>query len=796
MSRLRVKVRGMMCSFCTQTISKGMRRRKGVTGVQVNLAHEEALISYRPEEVDKAGLIDALENLGFEAWEAGTQRKGHRRIEVRYGELPRLLVTGYVAAVVMSSMILMFSLGLESVSMDLMLLAVDTFMIFGVGWPILRMSAFAVRRGILNQHVLLSYGALGGYLASILALFYPVTSFAGLGAMLIFAHVLGGFASSKVKERASASVEKILALQPRQARVVARGEERLVPVHQVRPGDVVRIRPGEKVPVDGRIADGMSSLDESLVTGESLPVAKTRGEPVIGGTVNQEGVLTVTTERVGDDTFIARVAAFVEESKVMRPPIVLLADKVLMAYIPAVTLISLGSGLAWLLFATPLQALFAALSVAVIGYPCALGLATPLALIRGTGLGAEQGVLFRRGTAFQRLPQVSHIAFDKTGTLTLGRLSVDGVVALQGPREALLRNAGSAERNSQHPLARAVVDYVTGQGVALREPERFESVPGLGVLAVLDGETVLAGNRRFLEERGVSIPPHEKLQALQAEPKTLIYVAGGGSLQGVLALADQPRPEAAEVTRRLRRRGYRQHLLTGDTRHTAHAIAAGMDIDRVHAELLPHQKTGLLSGWQRERRVVLMVGDGVNDAPALAQADVSVALASGTDIAMESADVIVFRNDMRLVEAAIALGKNTFAKIKQNLGWALLFNGVGIPIAASGFLHPLVAIGAMSFSTLGILFNSFGIRVHRLAKPPQADRRQMVFAVAGMHCTGCKLAIESSLQQMPQVNFVQADYEAGEVMVWLEEKAADEPLADDIAAAVAGLGFEFRGQVA
>ncbi|MCZ6473351.1 MAG: heavy metal translocating P-type ATPase [SAR324 cluster bacterium] len=787
--RLRVKVRGMMCSFCTQTIEKAMRRQQGVEACQVNLAHEEALISYDGEVVHKAQLLRELEELGYEAWEAGTERSGHRRIEVRYGELPRLLITAWVALVVMISMLLMFSLGLASRSMELMLLVVDGLMIFGAGWPILRMSFFAVKKRILNQHVLLSYGALGGFVAGILALFYPVQSFAGLGAMLIFAHVLGGFVSSKVKERAGASVEKILALQPRQARRVRNGKEVLVPVAELRPGDEVLVKPGEKIPVDGRVVRGASTVDEALVTGESLPVPKAEGDAVIGATVNQEGALTVIAERVGEEMFLARVAAFVEEAKVLRPPIVLLADRVLRYYVPAVTVVSLLAGAVWLIIGGVPQAIFAALSVAVIGYPCALGLATPLALIRGTGLGAEQGLLFRRGTAMQRLPAVDTVVFDKTGTLTQGRLAVSDLYAYYVEREVVLRNAALAEQPSQHPLARAVLDYAQAQGIVPPEPERFSSVPGMGVRCGHEGADILVGNRRFMEENGVVLPETPRLTLLQEEPKTLLYVAEEGTFQGVLALHDQPRPEAAALVRRLHRQGLRTLLATGDNVRSAQNVAQSMGIGEARAELLPEGKTDLVAELQAQGAVVLLVGDGVNDAPALAQADVGVAMGSGTDIAMESADVILFRNDVQLVDTAISLARRTFAKIKQNLVWALFFNGVGIPIAAGGLLHPALAVGAMSFSTIGILFNSFGVRVHRAALPLDTSRLRRVYEVTGMHCTGCKLAIESTLQQMPEIAFVQADYETGQVVVWMDETAPKPHSGERIAGALQEIGF-------
>ena len=788
--KVRIKVRGMMCSFCTQTIEKALRRKSGVTSCVVNLAHEEALVSYEEHQIDKEEIIQTLERLGYETWEAGREYSEHRDIEVKYGDLPRLVVTGYVALMVMISMLVMFALDRRSTSMEMILLVIDTVIIFGAGWPILKMSFYALRQGILNQHVLLSYGALGGYLASILSLFYPITSFAGLGVMLIFAHVLGGFASSKVKERASASVQKILALQPQKARRVTDEGEEMIPVSDVRKGDTVLVKPGEKIPVDGFILDGSSAVDESLVTGESVPVAKERGDKVLAATLNQEGALFIRTEQVGDETFLARIASFVEEAKVMKPPIVLLADKVLKYYVPIVIAISLGSGLFWLFLATPLQALFAALSVAVIGYPCALGLSTPLALIRGTGLGAEKGVLFRRGVAFQRLSNVTTVVFDKTGTLTQGKLTVTGLVGLEVPESTVLQLAAVAERNSEHPLARAVLSYAGQKNVVPAQPDSFQAVPGQGVEARWDGKQIFVGNRSFLEKRGVNLIENPLFRTFQADGKTLLYVAADRRLQGVLALQDQLKQESADLVRRLTDQGMRVVLLTGDTDQTANAIARQASISEVYAEVLPQEKNQVIHRLQQQGAVVMMVGDGINDAPALAQADVSVALGSGTDIAMENADIIVIRNNLLLVHTLMELGRKTFRKIKQNLTWALFFNGVGIPVAASGFLHPTVAIGAMALSTGGILLNSFGIHVAQIARPVSIDKDRVILKVKGMHCHGCKSMIESTLQQQPPIKFVQAYPEQGEVVVWHDERIPQQELKKEIGANLRKLGFD------
>jgi heavy metal translocating P-type ATPase len=709
----------MMCSFCVQTIDKALRRLNGVERINVSLAHEEALVGYDPGRVSAGQIVTTLTRLGYEAWRPGIDEPStHRSAEVRYGETPRLLLCAYVAAVVMLSMLLMFTLGTRSTSMDLILLVVDSAMIFGAGWPILTMSWYALRQGILNQHVLLTYGALGGYVASILALFFPITSFAGLGAMLIFAHVLSGYASSTVKQKASQAVERLLRLQPPVARVLRDEQTVMVPVDQVEVGDLMLVKPGEKIPTDGVVRQGHAAVDEALVTGESMPVEKGVSDPVIGATLSTDGVLYVEATRVGSDTVLARIARFVEESKAMKPPIVLLADQVLKYYVPGVLLISGLSFVGWMLLSTPLNALFAALSVAVIGYPCALGLSTPLALMRGTGLGAERGVLIRSGMAFQRLKDVDTVLFDKTGTLTPGRPVVTDVVAWEAEQSDFLHLAASVEALSEHPLAAAIVHYARSHDLKETLPvEDFIALPGRGVRARLHGDLVLVGKPQLLAAHAIALtsPMQAQLEQLAAAGKTVVLVARAGGALGLVALQDAPKRDAAALVDTLRRQHLRVALMTGDNLATARAIGRQVGIDDVVAEILPEDKARIVRQRQEQGQVIAMVGDGINDAPALAQADVGMAMGAGTDIAIESADVVLLGEQLSALPAAIDIGIQTYAKIRQNLLWAFCFNAVGIPIAASGWLHPTIAIAAMASSTLGILLNSFGIRLSRLA---------------------------------------------------------------------------------
>ncbi len=713
MKQLRIKIRGMMCSFCTQTIEKALKRRTGVESVRISLAHEEALIQYKEEVISKEDVVATLENLGYEIWEPGQAEKSHRASEVKYGETPRLLLTAYVAANVMVSMILMFSLGIKSPSMDVMLLVVDTFMIFGAGWPILKMSYYALRQRILNQHVLLIYGAIGGYGASILAFFFPITSFAGLGAMLIFAHVLSGFASSTVKQKASHAVQKLLQLQPPVARVIRKDGVVLSPIENVTKGDVLLVKPGEKIPTDGIIIEGSSEIDESLVTGESMPVEKTVGNEVIGATLNIQGALQIKATKIGEETFLTQIVRFVEESKVMKPPIVLLADKVLTYYVPGVMLISFASFIFWILFSTPVNALFAALSVAVIGYPCALGLSTPLALMRGTGLGAARGILIRSGIAFQRLKDVNTIIFDKTGTLTKGKPRVTDIYVGNLKEDEVLKIAASAEANSEHPIGEAIVAKAKERDLKLFSVKKFTAIIGKGLKVNMNGHNIHVGRLAYFEEESIKTKEDIKIQAqiLEKQGKTVVAVARNNTALGIIALQDTPKKNTPQVVRTLQSQGFKVIMLSGDNYETARTISQQLGIREFLAEVPPDKKAENIRRLQEQGGVGIMVGDGINDAPALAQADVGMAMGTGTDIAVESADVVILGDDLEAVITAISIGRSTYKKIKQNLIWAFFFNALGIPIAASGFLHPTIAIAAMASSTIGILLNSFGVKI-------------------------------------------------------------------------------------
>ena len=537
--------------------------------------------------------------------------------------------------------------------------------------------------------------------------------------------LLGRLLEARAKAGTGEAIRKLLGLRPRTARVVRDGVEREVPVDEVRAGDEIVVRPGERLPVDGEIGDGRSTIDESMVTGESIPVDKGPGDTVIGGTVNQTGSFRYRATAVGSDTLLAQIVRLVREAQASKAPIERLADRVAGYFVPAVMFIAIATFVIWFDFGPSpalTRGLVSAVSVLIIACPCALGLATPLSIMVGTGRGAENGVLIRSAEALETAHRIRTVVLDKTGTLTRGRPALTDVVPIDGGTdEDLLRVVSTAERVSEHPLAHAVVRGAEERGIRPGDPAEFESITGIGVRAVVDGRRVLVGKRRLLEEAGVDPAPLDGATSrLEEEGKTAIYAAVDGRPAGVVAVADTPKPEAAAVVAALRRRGFEVVMITGDNRRTAEAIARKVGIGRALAEVLPQDKAREVKRLQAEGRVVAMVGDGINDAPALAQADVGVAIGTGTDIAIEAADVTLISGDLRGLVTAVDLSRATMRNIKQNLFFAFLYNTAGIPIAAGALypltgllLDPIIAAAAMALSSLSVVTNANRLRAFR-----------------------------------------------------------------------------------
>jgi Cu+-exporting ATPase len=545
-------------------------------------------------------------------------------------------------------------------------------------------------------------------------------------ALIVTLIYLGKYLESVAKGRTGEAISKLMGLQPRTARVVRNGQERDLPIAQVVEGDVLLIRPGERIPVDGVILEGDSTVDESMLTGESLPVHKRMGGHVIGGTVNGTGLLRIEATKVGRDTVLAGIIRLVEQAQGSKAPVQRLADHISGVFVPIVIGLAVLTFLGWLLTGHAFAAaLIPAIAVLVIACPCALGLATPTAIMVGTGRGAEQGILIKGGESLERIPALQAIVLDKTGTVTVGKPLVTDVVALADrPAEEVLRLAAGVERGSEHPLGQAVVCGAEERGLALPPmPTAFRSITGAGVQGEVEGHAVLVGSHRLLRESGIALGDADaRLDALEADGKTALLVAVDGRLAGLIAIADTVKDGAAEAVRALRALGLDVVLLTGDNRRTAEAIGRLAGIDRVIAEVRPEEKAAEVQRLQAQGQVVAMVGDGNNDAPALAQADVGIAMGTGTDVAMAAADMTLVSGDLRALPAAMALSKATMRVIKQNLFWAFFYNVLLIPLAAVGIITPIIAAAAMALSSVTVVSNSLRLgRFRRLSRRPMAS---------------------------------------------------------------------------
>lgn len=596
------------------------------------------------------------------------------------------------------------------------------------GWSFYVGTWNAIRSRSINMDTLIALGTTVAYAYSVAVLFFPEALpvrveerdvYFEVSAVIIAFVLLGKYMEEIIKKRSSAAVRKLLDLKPATASVVRDGVEMEVPVESVMAGEVCVIRPGQRVPTDGEVTEGRSSVDESMLTGESMPVEKTPGAQVIGGTINRSGLLHVCATRVGADTALAQIIRLVEEAQGSTAQIQRIADRVTAYFVPAVVAIAFLAFFGWWLAGNFPQGLLAFIAVLIISCPCALGVATPAALMVGVGKGADAGILIRGAEVLERVRSLTTVVFDKTGTLTRGEPNVTDVVTFAGHDETeVLRLAASVEAGSEHPLGEAIVRAAKHRSLPLSKVESFEAVAGHGIRADLDGARVLLGNRRHLNSEGIDpTPAEETMVRLETEGKTAMLVAANGALAGVIAVADTLKPEAKDAIAALAAEGIETVMLTGDNRRTADAIARELHIKRVIAEVLPSDKAQVIKELQKSGQVVAMVGDGVNDAPALATADVGIAIGSGSDVAKETGGIILLRNDVGDVVLAIRLARATMRKIKQNLFWAFIYNSLGVPIAALGLLNPIIAAAAMALSSLSVIANSALLKGMRLARP-------------------------------------------------------------------------------
>jgi len=780
LEKFQVKVGGMACSFCTETIRKGLGRMDGVAEVHVSLAHEEALIAYDPERVTPTTLTDTLRSLGYTVRDPKKVRTFEEEEAELQRERDRLLIAGAAAWVGFVVMVLMW-IGRHHPLAHWIMAVLGLLIVFGPGLSILRMAWASARRGILNQHVLMEIAAFAGLVGGAVGLVNPVFrsyEFFGVAVFVTAYHILGGYTSLLVRTRASQAVKKLLSLQPPTARVARDGTEVAVPIEEVQKGDLVRVRPGEQVPVDGVVVEGASAVNESLVTGEPLPREKLPGHEVIGGSVNQSGTLLVRVTRVGEESFLEQVARHIQEARALKPSILLLLDRILKYFVPGVLLVGTAALVfwtlgAWLVWGAPdwERGVLAALAVLVMGYPCALGMATPLAMIRGGGEAARQGILMRSAASFQAFKDVSVVVMDKTGTITHGEPRVVEVIPAEDwEADRLLTVAASAEQVSEHPLGQAVVKAAKAKGLRLDRAETFEAVPGKGIRAAVGGKSVLVGTLRFLAESGIATAALAGAATeREGRAETVIAVAAEGCAVGLLALADTVKDDAAEAIARLRGLGIEPVMITGDNARTARAVADQVGIREVLAQVLPQDKAERVRELQRRGKRVAMIGDGINDAPALMQADVGIAIGAGTDIAIESADVVLVGERLTAAVDAYHIARRTYGKTIQNLSLAFSFNGIGVPLATTGLVMPVWAMIAMAASVTTVLLNSFWGRLVPQLTRGATTVEQVTLNVPSIHCQGCVSKIRDELVKLPVVVAVEGDPQSKQVVVTMRD---------------------------
>ncbi|KAF6631848.1 copper-translocating P-type ATPase [Paenibacillus sp. EKM208P] len=733
-----LNVTGMTCAACATRIEKGLNRMPGVTGATVNLAMETAHVEYAAGSIAVGDLVSKIEQLGYGAI---PQSAEDNIADVRSKDIQRKKWKWIVSAVLsfplLWAMVAHFSFTSWIYVPELFLnpwfqLVLTTPIQFVIGWQFYVGAYKALRNGSSNMDVLVALGTSAAYFYSLYLTLRPSDVMEGMAGMpvmtmlelyyetsavLITLILVGKWFEAVAKGRSSEAIKSLMSLQATTARVVRDGQELDIPIEQVRVKDIFIVRPGEKIPVDGVVVDGRSAVDESMLSGESLPVEKEAGSAVTGATLNKNGVLRIQAERVGGDTALSRIIKVVEDAQNSKAPIQRIADQISGIFVPIVVAIAVLAFIVWFFLVTPTDfagSLEKMIAVLVIACPCALGLATPTSIMAGSGRAAEYGILFKGGEHLEMTRSVNAVVLDKTGTVTNGKPELtDVMVGASGLAENdLLRLLGAAEKSSEHPLAEAIVKGIADRGIELVGPTDFENIPGYGVKAHVEGKQVLAGTRRLMSREGIAIDDsaEQYMNELENAGKTAMLVAVDGSYAGLVAVADTIKETSREAVARLRAMNIEVIMITGDNERTARAVAAEAGIERVLAEVLPEGKAEEVKRLQEQGMIVAMVGDGINDAPALATANIGMAMGTGTDVAMEAADITLMRGNLNSIPDAIEMSRRTMTNIRQNLFWALGYNVIGIPIAALGFLAPWLAGAAMAFSSVSVVLNALRLQ--------------------------------------------------------------------------------------
>jgi P-type Cu+ transporter len=729
--KLELDITGMTCAACSARIEKGLKKLDGVLKANVNLALEKATVEYNGAVVIQSDIIKKVENLGYGAVvkEDAKETVDHRQKEIEK-QTRKFIFSGILSLPLLWAMVGHFSftsfIWVPKIFMNPWVqFALATPVQFFIGKQFYVGAYKALKNKSANMDVLVALGTSAAYFYSVYLSFMSLASNAPIelyyetSSILITLIILGKLFEAKAKGRSSEAIKKLIGLQAKTATVERAGVEQEIPIEEVVVGDILSIKPGEKIPVDGKIIEGYSAIDESMLTGESVPVDKGIGAEVIGATINKNGFIKIEATKVGRDTALAQIIKVVEEAQGSKAPIQRLADQISGVFVPIVVTLAVIAFIVWYFWVAPgdfSSALEKMIAVLVIACPCALGLATPTSIMAGSGRAAEFGILFKGGEHLEMTHKISAVVLDKTGTVTNGTPVLTDVFTVEGMKEnEILTLIGSAENRSEHPLAQAIVQGVKDKGISMVEVSEFEAIPGYGIRATVNENEILVGTRKLMNQYNIAVShAFVRMEELEKMGKTAMLASINGEFAGIVAVADTMKETSKNAISRLKNMGLEVIMITGDNRQTAGAIAAQAGIDQVIAEVLPEGKADEIKKLQEQGKKVAMVGDGINDAPALAIADIGMAIGTGTDVAMEAADITLIRGDLNSIADAIFMSKKTISNIKQNLFWALAYNTIGIPIAALGFLAPWLAGTAMAFSSVSVVLNALRLQKVKL----------------------------------------------------------------------------------
>ncbi len=756
---VQMKVSGLMCSFCTMSVEKALKRYPAIKIVMVNLVHGIVLVEADTAKMNREQLAEAVEKLGYAV--SSTEVQQYKIDEELFNLIKKRGTIGMAASIIDLLIDPVNVFNLTQQYRAYFSLAVAAFVLFWVGYPILRKTIMAVRQRVINANVLLSVGAWGSFIIGAISLYnHALPNFLPVAAWLMSLHLFFGYFKLDTRKKASDAVRKLVNLQPAKARVL-RGEQFAdVLTKNVLVGEVVEVRPGERIPLDGVVLNGSASIDEANFTGESIPAIKEVGSNVIGGTLNLDGALQIKVSKIGQDSFLSQIVSLMSRIAEKKPPVELLADKLMNYYGPVVFIVAAIAFVVWgLVTGNYIQATLVLLTTIIMGYPCALGITTPMLAAIAGGKGISIGLLVKASEVFYGLSRVDTIVFDKTGTLTYGKPTVTDVLSFNGNGIELLSIAEALESKSEHPIGQAITFFASKEGAAKLSINNFKAIPGKGVTGNINGENVLAGKPSFIAQSGIDVSNEirSSILSLGSEGKTAVLICKGNIVIGVIALQDTPRPTGEQVIAKMKQRGIKTVMLTGDANQVAEPIAKRLGIDEVQAELLPGEKATAIEALQKKGYKVAMVGDGINDAPALAQSDVGIAIGAGTDVAIEAAGVILIGDRLIDVLNAVILGKASYKTMTGNVIVAVLFNVVGMLLATFGLITPMLAIVVMIVSIFAILINTLRIRTLKLESvflDTSTTLTETSFKISNMVCEGCAEKITLALTALPGVKAV------------------------------------------